>query len=600
LRTHEKKNMTSRPDLSASSMRALFVAGAALSLYLFAAFAGCSDSGGTERPPGDASGAGGSNQATGPGTGPGTTVTGAGGGVTTGGGNTTGGTPGTTGPGGTTTTGGAGSRGTGGTTGAGGTGAGGAGGTGGGNVSGCIAAELPAGNRCTFAGQPVVAKGGQNLIDDLEPAAGDTATCHKIKEVDGRTGSWNSGKDDKSPMGSVVHSFEPPGSGGAPGSTRAVHVVGQGLNGYGGYLAVPLAPCYNASAYQGLSFWMKGDPTKAPWMKLSIMTPQSVEAAQGGSCIQPPVGHPPTQLECYDNFSVHLFKVSNIWTRYAITWQQLAQFGWGQPITGVKGESQIIGLNFSPVWDLDTAPNKAFDLWFDDLSFDVNGPFTDTGFKAIVSQATFDAQFPSPNAVYGDPYMQMAAALDDPRFSRIGREGSADERKREIAAMMAHITQETGNGGVAGTGLMNVREISPPSNYCMAGTPYPCAPNQSYYGRGPLQLSWNYNYGQADDYFGLGTKLVDTPDVVATDTSLTWRGSMFFWMAWKDPTKNQLLVGPHYRFLHDGFGGTIRAINGGLECSGSAAGENRKALYQRFCGVLGVSGCDQNLACPPM
>src|SRR5207253_6768309 len=135
-------------------------------------------------------------------------------------------------------------------------------------------------NRCAMAGQPVVAKGGAAnlMIDDVEPAAGDTTTCHKIKEVDGRTGSWNSGKDDKSPNGSVVHSFEAPGAGAAAGSTRAVHVVGQGLNGYGGYLAVPLAPCYNASAYTGLSFWFKGDPTKAPWMKLSIMTPQSVEA----------------------------------------------------------------------------------------------------------------------------------------------------------------------------------------------------------------------------------------------------------------------------------------------------------------------------------
>jgi hypothetical protein len=444
-----------------------------------------------------------------------------------------------------------------------------------------------------MAGQPVVAKGTDVLIDDLEMVNGDTPTCHKIKEVDGRTGSWNSGKDDKSPAGSVVHSFDPAG---APRTGRAVHIVGKGLNGYGGYLALPLAPCYNAAAYKGLSFWFRGDPAQAPWMKLSIMTPQSVEAAQGGSCIQPPVGHLPNVLECYDNFSVHLFKVSNIWTRYALTWQQLAQYGWGQPIpNNIKGETQIIGLNFSPVWANDAATNKAFEFWVDDLSFDTNGPFSDTGFKSIVSQSQFESAYTGRTGFFSDAYAQLAAALDDPRFSRIGREGTAEDRKREIAALMAHIWQET-------VGLAAVNENNPPPGaYCRANDPlYPCVPGQEYFGRGPLQLSWNYNYGQAGDYLGIPT-LLSNPGQVATDRLTSWRGSMFFWMAWKDKDKNALLVGPHYRFLHDGFGGSIRAMNGALECAaGNAAADNRRRLYQQYCTMLNVTGCDQMLACPPM
>jgi hypothetical protein len=75
---------------------------------------------------------------------------------------------------------------------------------------------------------------------------------------------------------------------------------------------------------------------------------------------------------------------------------------------------------------------------------------------------------------------------------------------------------------------------------------------------------------------------------------------MFFWMAWKSQDKNYLFLGLHYRFLREGFGATIRAINGALECPSSPAAENRRASYQNFCSALGVGNCNQNLACPAM
>jgi Chitinase class I len=582
--------MTSQPKSSASSTRVLFVAGTALAAYLFVSFTGCSDtSSGTSRTGGDTSGGGGSGQ------GSGTTTSGSPSGTTSGGnpsGTTTGSPSGTTTgtpTGGTPTT----TGGSGGSTGAAG------GGAGGGNVSGCTTGvAYPAGNRCGGVAQPTVAAGGQLLIDDLEMVAGDTATCHNILAVDGRTGSWNSGKDPVSPMGVVTHSFDPPGAG-APAvlGSRAVHIVGSGLNSWGGYLAVPFAACYNASRYSGLSFWFKGDPAQAPWMKLSIVTPRTAEAAEGGTCVQG-VG---AGNECYDHFSVNLFKVSNVWTRYTITWQQLAQYGWGQkvPVT-YRPETEIIGINFAPDWGSDAADkvfNKKFEFWVDYLSFDVAGPFTDTGFKQIVTQAQFNGAYAGRNmSFFGDPYTQLAAALEDPRFSRIGREGSTDDRKREIAALMAHIWQETG-------GLQFVTEVSPPSDYCRAMDPlYPCVAGQTYIGRGPLQLSWNYNYGQAGEYLGVPT-LLSNPGQVATDPSLSWRGSMFFWMAWRDKDTNSLLVGPHYRFLHDGFGASIRAVNGALECAptgtaaGLAAAEHRKQLYMQYCSLLGVTP-DPNLICP--
>ena len=115
---------------------------------------------------------------------------------------------------------------------------------------------------------------------------------------------------------------------------------------------------------------MKGDPAKPPFMKLAVLTPYASLAEEGGKCVQGAgAGN-----ECYDHFAVPLFRVSSTWTRYAITWQQLGQAGWGQKIpVSVQPEKEIIGFSFSPVWTNDAAPNKTFDFWLDDISFDVGG-----------------------------------------------------------------------------------------------------------------------------------------------------------------------------------------------------------------------------------
>ncbi|KAJ0603257.1 putative glycoside hydrolase, family 19, catalytic, Lysozyme-like domain superfamily [Helianthus annuus] len=39
--------------------------------------------------------------------------------------------------------------------------------------------------------------------------------------------------------------------------------------------------------------------------------------------------------------------------------------------------------------------------------------------------------------------------------------------------------------------------------YCdKSNKQYPCNPRKRYYGRGPFQLTWNYNYGQAGKKLG--------------------------------------------------------------------------------------------------
>jgi chitinase len=462
----------------------------------------------------------------------------------------------------------------------------------------CVVVDPPPGNRCN---QVTKGRGDQPLIDDFEPGPTHTATCAKIREVDGRAGKWNSGVDNVNPMNKLSQTFEPPGAGAAPGSTQALHVVGSALNGYGGFVATPLAPCYDASAYQGISFWFKGDPARTPSMKVSVVTPGTAATTEGGSgsCA---VGGGAGQ-GCYDHFTVQTFKVSDIWTRYTIVWSQLTQYGWGKAVPRTeRPETEIIGLVFSPDWDTDAAnmaPNKSFDFWIDDVSFDITGNFAQSSLLSFIRKADFDAAFAgfragaAANPFFANAYDDLAETLNDPRFSRIGREGTADDRKREIASMLAHIAQETGS-------LRFVSELTPPADgYCVSDLTYPCAPGKLYFGRGPIQMTGNRNYGQASEFLGLGNMLLANPDILAQDAKLSWRGALFYWMGWKttDGTVG-ILFGPHTKMIRQGFGASIKAVNS-PECvsAGDPRAIARQNFYQGFCQRIGVGGCDQNLTC---
>ncbi|CAL5031270.1 unnamed protein product [Urochloa decumbens] len=170
----------------------------------------------------------------------------------------------------------------------------------------------------------------------------------------------------------------------------------------------------------------------------------------------------------------------------------------------------------------------------------------------------------------------LSAASSYPNFAHAG---SADEGKREIAAFFAHVTHETGH-------FCYVSEIDGESmNYCDASdAAWPCVQGQGYYGRGPLQISWNYNYGPAGKNIGFDG--LANPGIVAQDPVVSFKSALWFWM------DNVHLVMPQ------GFGATIRAINGALECNGknTAEMEARVGFYQQYCRELGV-GPGSNLTC---
>ncbi|THF94914.1 hypothetical protein TEA_020887 [Camellia sinensis var. sinensis] len=121
-------------------------------------------------------------------------------------------------------------------------------------------------------------------------------------------------------------------------------------------------------------------------------------------------------------------------------------------------------------------------------------------------------------------------------------------------------------------------------NYCdPSKTQYPCAPNKNYYGRGPLQLTWNYNYGPAGQSIGFDG--LNNPETVATDSVVSFKTALWFWM-------NNV-----HNVINSGFGATIRAINS-IECNGNNpnAVNARVKYYTDYCNQLGVAP-GNNLQC---
>ena len=200
----------------------------------------------------------------------------------------------------------------------------------------------------------------------------------------------------------------------------------------------------------------------------------------------------------------------------------------------------------------------------------------------VVSEAQFNQMFPNRNSFY--TYSGLTAALS--AYPGFATTGSDTVQKQEAAAFLANVSHETG-------GLVYVTEIDKSGNYC-ASEPYGCpAGTYSYYGRGPIQLSWNFNYKAAGD--ALGIDLLDNPSLVETDPAVSWKTGLWYW----DTQTGPGTMTPHNAMVNGaGFGETIRSINGSIECNGGNPAEVQDRIndYQSYVSILGVPA-GNNLSC---
>ncbi|XP_031276022.1 basic endochitinase-like [Pistacia vera] len=195
-------------------------------------------------------------------------------------------------------------------------------------------------------------------------------------------------------------------------------------------------------------------------------------------------------------------------------------------------------------------------------------------------------------------------------FGAFATTGDTNTRKREIAAFLAQTSHETTGGwasapdGPFAWGYCFIRERNNPGAHCTSKD-WPCPPGKQYYGRGPIQLTHNYNYGQAGR--AIRADLINNPDLLATDAVISFKTAFWFWMTPQSPKPSchAVIIGQWKPSTTDtqagrvpGYGVTTNIINGGKECGqgSNSKMENRVGFYKRYCQILGVDP-GSNLDC---
>ncbi|MFD0588377.1 chitinase [Paenibacillus sp. GCM10027627] len=171
-------------------------------------------------------------------------------------------------------------------------------------------------------------------------------------------------------------------------------------------------------------------------------------------------------------------------------------------------------------------------------------------------------------------------------FGTFLKEGFKKDRKRELAAFLANLAHETGGGwstapggelkwglfwneNIAGRTGANKSTFVDENSAAL----YPGVEGKRYYGRGPIMMSWNFNYGLFSSIiYGDKSVLLAKPEILAEDGKIGYMTAILFWMTpqnpkpsahdvminkWK-PTKEQIGKG----LRKPGFGVSILVLNG--------------------------------------
>ena len=212
-------------------------------------------------------------------------------------------------------------------------------------------------------------------------------------------------------------------------------------------------------------------------------------------------------------------------------------------------------------------------------------------------------------------------------YSTFCNTGNDYNDKRELAAFLANITKETtggwqtageGGGGDHGKwGLHWLRELAPgnttgptagsikPTTCYTAGSQndYQPVSGKCYYGRGPIQLSYFYNYGNFSEFLYNNTSLVSNPDLLEQDGELAFLSAIWFWMTPQcpKPSCHQVMQEIYdesatsyssSKMSKKGFLHTVNIINGSVECRSGVSNVKpvlRSDLYKYYMSVIGFT-----------
>ncbi len=217
-----------------------------------------------------------------------------------------------------------------------------------------------------------------------------------------------------------------------------------------------------------------------------------------------------------------------------------------------------------------------------------------------------------------DFYTFAAFTAAAKRFPSFLSEGNNVIRKRELAAFLANIAQETSGGWPEAEGgyfkwglyFLEEQDNGQPLDYTdYTRKLYPPVSGKMYYGRGPKQMSWNYNYGQfSEAWFGNKDTLLQHPELLTQDPVLSFASALWFWMTPQPPKPSchDIMTEKWVPTPNDvengrvpGFGATVNVINGGIECGRRTDLDKTKyryQYYQYFCRYLHVTP-GSNITC---
>nr|XP_027079246.1 LOW QUALITY PROTEIN: basic endochitinase A-like [Coffea arabica] len=236
------------------------------------------------------------------------------------------------------------------------------------------------------------------------------------------------------------------------------------------------------------------------------------------------------------------------------------------------------------------------------------------GIDSLISPALFNQMLKyhnDPRCSSNGFYTYNAFITAAKSFNGFGTTGDVATRKREIAAFLGQISHETTGGwpsapdGPYAWGYCFIKEIGASGSFCDSPD-WPCPAGRQYYGRGPIQLTHNYNYGKAGR--AIGVDLINNPDLVATDAVVSFKTAIWFWMTpqGNKPSSHAVITGG---WTHpssadraagrvSGYGVITNIINGGLECGmgPNAKAADRIGFYKRYCDIFKI-GYGNNLDC---
>jgi len=209
-------------------------------------------------------------------------------------------------------------------------------------------------------------------------------------------------------------------------------------------------------------------------------------------------------------------------------------------------------------------------------------------------------------------------------FPDFANSGDDDVDALEIAAFLGQTSHETTGGWATAPGGAqswgycfkeeNGCDNGTCTQYTAKGNPckgsgYDCTAvaGQTYYGRGPIQLSWNYNYAAfSESILGDASKLVENPGRVSEEPVLSYQSALWFWMTAQSPKPSchDVISGNWTPSDSDkakgrtaGYGMVTNIINGGIECNKKTGSKviDRVEFYKRYAKIMDVSVGEEGL-----